>query len=178
MSDTGTAPVRADFWFDPMCPWAWMTSRWMLEVEKVRPVEVHWHVMSLSVLNENREDLPERYREMMKAGWGTVRVAIAVEQQHGQRGQRLQHELGHVIAGALHAALDQRRFPGSGHCRVRDHRQPVAARLPVEVPVPLELCPEHGSMRYWAIAGTPASQSPIVEPPTAITAEVITRGSS
>jgi 2-hydroxychromene-2-carboxylate isomerase len=73
----------ADFWFDPLCPWAWMTSRWMMEVEKVRPVDVTWHVMSLSVLNEGR-DLPENYRKMMDNGWGPVRVVTAVKELHGQ----------------------------------------------------------------------------------------------
>jgi protein-disulfide isomerase-like protein with CxxC motif len=72
-----------DFWFDPVCPWAWIASRWMHEVEKVRPVTTNWHVMSLSVLNEGKEDMPEQYKEFMRTASGPVRICIAAEEAHG-----------------------------------------------------------------------------------------------
>lgn len=109
-----TAPPRAaaEFWFDPLCPWAWMTSRWMGEVQQVRDVDVTWSVMSLSVLNEGR-DLPEEYRTMMDQGWGPVRVITAARAAHGDEvvkplydaiGSRIHHQkLGfdEAIAGGL-----------------------------------------------------------------------------
>lgn len=77
-----TERVLADFWFDPLCPWAWLTSRWMLEVEQVRPVSVRWHVMSLAVLNEGR-DLDPDYARAMDRAWGPVRVITAARLAHG-----------------------------------------------------------------------------------------------
>ncbi len=82
-----TSKETVDFWFDPLCPFAWITSRWMLEVEKERDVETTFHIMSLSVLNSDK-DVSADYRAMIEKGWGPVRLAIAIEQQHGQQALR------------------------------------------------------------------------------------------
>jgi len=117
---TPQEPIRVDFWFDPICPWAWITSRWMLEVEKVRPVTTAWHVMSLSVLNEEKEGLSERYRESMRTAWGPVRVLIAAEQAHGPQvllplytalGTRFHHEKAPRDRETITAALAEAGLP-------------------------------------------------------------------
>jgi len=113
------ARAVADFWFDPLCPWAWIASRWMLEVEKVRPVDVRWHVMSLAYLNQDR-DLPENYRKMMDTAWGPVRVCIAAEQAHGSEallplynalGERRHHQKQEFTREVIVAALEEAGLP-------------------------------------------------------------------
>ncbi|AQS65652.1 hypothetical protein [Streptomyces pactum] len=76
-------PTTVDFWFDPTCPWAWLTSRWVLEVARQRPLELRWHLMSLTVLNEGRADLPERWHRDLAVRLEPVRVCAAAERRYG-----------------------------------------------------------------------------------------------
>ena len=115
-----TTPV--EMWFDPLCPWAWMTSRWLMEVEQVRDIEVTWSQMSLSVLNEGR-DLPEEYREMMDRGWAPVRVIAAARTAHGDEVTKPLYD---AIGTAIHLGGEQ------------DYRVATAAGL-AEVGLPAEL---------------------------------------
>ncbi|MFJ6534635.1 DsbA family protein [Paenarthrobacter sp. NPDC091711] len=110
---------KADFWFDPVCPFAWITSRWIGEVEQVRGIETTWHVMSLSVLNEGR-DLPENYRAMMDDSWGPVRVIIAAQELHGSSyvkplydamGEQIHHEGNKDRASVIQKALAETGLP-------------------------------------------------------------------
>ncbi len=81
---TTTAKMSAEMWFDPICPWAWLTSRWLMEVEQVRDVEVTWSVMSLAILNDGR-DVSDSYAELMAASWGPVRVITAAARRFGPK---------------------------------------------------------------------------------------------
>jgi 2-hydroxychromene-2-carboxylate isomerase len=128
---TESATATADFWFDPLCPWAWIASRWMLEVEQVRDVTTRWHIMSLAYLNADRE-LPEEYQKVMAEAWGPVRVVTAAVAAHGDK-----------VALPLYTALGNRFH----HEKLPKDRATIEAAL-AEVGLPLELVDAMDSDAY------------------------------
>ncbi len=94
---TRPQPAELDFWFDPLCPWAWITSRWVHEAAGVRDIVPRWHVMSLAVLNEGRDDASDSYREWLASAWAPVRVCCAAAEKHGEE-----------VLGLLYTALGDR----------------------------------------------------------------------
>jgi protein-disulfide isomerase-like protein with CxxC motif len=125
-------PTQVDFWFDPLCPWAWITSRWMVEVEKVRPVKTRWHIMSLAELNSTKEDISAEYQERMKQAWGPVRVCTAAAQKFGDD-----------VLGPLYTAIG-RRFHDE---KAERNRATIEAAL-TEVGLPADLADAMESTEY------------------------------
>jgi protein-disulfide isomerase-like protein with CxxC motif len=130
-SSSKARKAQVRMWFDPACPWAWMTSRWLMQVEKVRDIDVTWRVMSLSVLNEKR-DLEEGYQALMDASWGPVRVIIAAQEEYGDK-----------VVKPLYDAMGTRIHLR----RIRD-REVVIAEALDEVGLPAELAKAAHQKKY------------------------------
>lgn len=121
--------TSAEMWFDPVCPWAWMTSRWLMEAQQVRDLDVTWSVMSLSVLNSGR-DIPEDYAALMDRAWAPVRVVMAAAKEHpGEDG-------GNTTRKALYDAIGT-RIHNDG--RGTDDLPTIIAEALEEVGLPADL---------------------------------------
>jgi len=131
VTEGSEARPSADFWFDPLCPWAWITSRWILEVAQVRPVDVRWHVMSLAYLNQERA-AEESNPATPGSNWAPVRVCIAAEQQFGNE-----------VLLPLYTALGNRR-----HLEKRKFTREVLVEALIEAGLPESLADAADSTEY------------------------------
>ena len=156
-------------WFDPVCPWAWMTSRWLGEVERVRPVTVTWSVMSLAVLNEGR-DLPPKYLQLMEHAWGPVRVLIAAGDAHGQEvlkplydalGERIHHAQRNDYEAIIAEALAEVGLPSAlaSAAQSSDHDEALRASHQRAI----DLAGDEVGTPVLSVAGT-AFFGPVVSP--------------
>lgn len=131
MTSANEDTTAVDFWFDPSCPWAWMTSRWVDEVAEHRRLDVTWHIMSLAVLNEDK-DVSEDYRSFFPRALRYTRLVTAVQQRHGQQ-----------FVKPLYDALGARIHPGGS--KIPDEVIPAAL---AEVGLPAELARYADSDEY------------------------------
>jgi protein-disulfide isomerase-like protein with CxxC motif len=131
MTETATDRTPVDFWFDPLCPWAWMSSRWLLEVAKVRRIAPSFHVMSLAYLNQDK-DISDEYRELLEPAWGPVRVAVAAAQAEGDE-----------VLLPLYTALGNRI-----HLEGRSIDRPLVEEALAEVGLPASLADAMDSTEY------------------------------
>lgn len=118
--------VTVDFWFDPVCPYSWIGSRWLLEVEQCRPVDVRWHVMSLYLLNEHRTDDPT-YLDYLREVSGAARVATAAAYRFGS------DVLRELYSGFGEVIFDHWRYATRDECREAMRAALVRARLPLDL---------------------------------------------
>ena len=84
----------ADFWFDPLCPWAWQGALWIRQVEEVRDIRVEWRLFSLFLINEHREEFGSEVRDQMLSA---LRLLALVR-----------HEGGNEAVGRAYQAIGER----------------------------------------------------------------------
>ncbi|HVD65125.1 MAG TPA: DsbA family protein [Lapillicoccus sp.] len=132
--------VAVDFWFDPVCPYSWIGSRWMLEVEQRRPVDVHWHVMSLYLLNQHRVDDPT-YVDYLHQVSGAARVATAVAYRFGDQALR------NLYAGFGDVIFDHWRYASPDECREAMRTALAQAALPADLAAAFDTTEYDGELR-------------------------------